>query len=670
MTAPAPLPTVGLAEKSWPTSAHTDCARLPRNRSKVWQVPQFFVATAVNLLLGAVVMATGCDDAQPVHNLSCATNSQCPSGWHCDPLGVCRGDVSCSADSQCCLAERCQSGRCRARQACSATANCLDPADQCLHAMCVPRSCSEASECGKGRRCLWGRCHAATPCGGHCGAGQACAVLVGQCVAAAGLGCPSGELTVIANEIERMPEGCAAHPATVACHKLPALPQGDRGLPGQLLAIPGELVHLSYDRTYGDLVIARHTASPPFGLKSVRAIAGVPQPAVIVGDPSGPRGGVAELGPDLGRRLAAMAAKDGTISLVFRDDTDNGLRFGTIGVGDTFSSHAVATGHGIGEQLAIAWSAIANPVVLAFAPEQVDGKPAKAAKIAVFSAKIANPTSTADWIASELDSELVQLASAPCGGSCPQSQVCAADPKGQPSCLTTTAGCAGCLIGQSCVSGKCAQVLVVAPDLDRGSRGRGTSLDLLLLADGTLNAAAYSAASGDLMLYRLGAGQWQKTPVPRSAIPGTPKDFGRFVRLVAGDAGKPWLACEDADRGRLLLIRPTDQGFSVDIADDGVRPDGSHRVGADVAAVRHPFGGVLLAHQDTRRSDLLLQRLPKPGLIGGRAVAESQDIAGFSPSMVQLGSKAWVLASTVLWLDQDGHLSSRVQLRDLVWNGD
>lgn len=190
------------------------------------------------------------------------------------------------------------------------------------------------------------------------------------------------------------------------------------------------------------------------------------------------------------------------------------------------------------------------------------------------------------------------------------------------------------------------------------------------MADGSLAAVAYSAHAGDLAVYRRVAGNWQKTVVPRSAVPGTPKDFGRFAAIVPGDNQAVWVACEDGDRGRLLLLRQTDKGWLGDLADDGARSDGLHRVGADIAAVRHPFGGVLVAHQDTRRADLLLQRLPKPGVTGGRAVAETTDMAGFSPSIVQLGSKAWVLAWATLRLGTDGHLQTAVLFRDLVWNGD
>ncbi len=630
-------------------------------------------AARVVVALLCLVSAAACEEPAPVTQVHCATQSQCPGGWHCAPDGLCRADQPCLTDDHCCLGERCQAGHCRPRQACSPSVGCLDPDDVCIHGICAARACEGSSDppCSKGRSCLWGRCFATTPCGGHCPAGQACAVLLNKCVAAPPTVCATGELAVVDNETARMPESCAAHPIQIACRKLPALPAGQRGLAGRLLALPGELAHISYDRTYGDVVIARHVASPPFGLKSLRAVAGLPSDANVVGDPAGPRQGIAEPGPDFGRRLAAAARKGGEIDLVFRDDTGDGVRFARVSSPQAaVASHTLATGNGLGESVALAYSPAGEPVVLAFSPEAPQANPPRAAKIFVFAAKTATPTAAADWVASELDEEAVLTPPTPCGGNCPAGQVCMAGSSGTAVCATAGQGCKSCLPGQACVQGACAQVLVTAARLDRGPVGRGVSLDLRAMADGSLSAAAYSAHAGDLAVYRRVAGNWQKTVVPRSAVPGTPKDFGRFAAIVPGDSQAVWVACEDGDRGRLLLLRQTDKGWLGDVADDGARSDGLHRVGADIAAVRHPFGGVLVAHQDTRRADLLLQRLPKPGVTGGRAVAETTDMAGFSPTIVQLGSKAWVLAWATLRLGTDGHLQTAVLFRDLVWNGD
>ncbi len=44
--------------------------------------------------------------------------------------------------------------------------------------------------------------------------------------------------------------------------------------------------------------------------------------------------------------------------------------------------------------------------------------------------------------------------------------------------------------------------------------------------------------------------------------------------------------------------------------------------------------------------------------------------AGFSPSLVQIGSKAWVVAAITAVLEPSGALSHRVELRELIWAGE
>ena len=611
-----------------------------------------------------------CGEAPSVEVLTCNANSQCPSGWHCGPKGTCRADTPCADDTGCCYGERCEGGHCHARQACSATAGCMDPADTCTLGLCVPRTCAStdsATTCGKGRQCLWGRCVAQLPCGGHCGPGMACAVLINRCVAAAAPPCVAGDLGVVTNEIDRMPEGCAAIAPKVTCMPLPPLPEGQRGLPGQLLAAPGQLLHVSYDSTYGDLVLARHNASPPFALKSLAVLSGLPAAAPVIGAVTGPRGGVAEPGPDHGRRFDAVLGAAGLLQLAYRDDSADALRYAELAGDGSVTSHQIAAGGGLGEQIAVTLSAAGLPVVVAFAPEAT--APLRAARVQVFAAKVAKPANPADWAVTELDTEAVVAPAPPCGGACPGDQACV-DVAGKPTCQPTAASCAPCLPGMACVAAKCVAVFVAPPELDRGPLGRGAALDAITLASGALVVAAHSPMSGDLALYQFTAGKWQKSLVPAAAIAQGSTQFGRFVRLVEGDGGKIWLACEDADRGRLLVARQTDKGFVVDVADDGARKDGVHRVGADIAVIRHPFGGLLLAHQDTRRADLLLQKMPKPGVVGGSAVLQTQDMAGFSPSIVQLGTKAFVIGATTLRLGADGQLRSTVQLHDLVWTGD
>lgn len=623
----------------------------------------------------ALAMCTACGEPPLPAPMRCTTTAACLSGYHCSPAGVCTGDVPCSADKDCCLAERCETRVCRPRQACSATAPCADAAMACASGMCVPKACSSDADCGGDRTCLWGLCSAAVPCGGRCPAGHACAARVDRCIdVTPAVTCPPGQLAVVENELNRMAEGCGALPFSVACRPLPAIAAGERGDPSVLLSLPGQLLHLSYDRTYGDVVMSRHDATPPFTQQSLQVLAGLPQGAQPVGAIDGPRGGVSEPGPDIGRALAAQVAADGQVHVAVRDDSADGVRYLRIDKGAVVADYLIASQPpGIGTSLALALSAKGQPLVTAFAPAAPAAQPPRPSRLLLWSAQEAAPASASAWQSSEIASESVAAPQLPCGGGCGSGKACVAGAAGE-SCAPLTQDCPACLPGQVCSAGTCRQRRVAPPPLAGGPRGRGAHVAMQVLSNGQVTVAAYSPDDRNLRFYRLASGSWTATTVDGATAQTA--DMGAFVRLVEGPGARLWAACEDSERGRLLLLRETANGHVVDVIDDGSRSNGLHRVGADVAMVRHPTGGLLIAHQDTRSADLMLQRVPQAGETSPATLAtlrtpwETTDAAGFAPSIVQVGSKAWVVASTSLKISPQGQVSSTVKLRELVWAGD
>lgn len=625
---------------------------------------------ALLLLLSALAILAGCPDPPPAPDLVCATDAQCPSGHHCAPTGRCAADRGCASDADCCLAERCLDRKCRQRQACSASASCLDPAAECLHGVCIPRACADNATCGAGRTCLWGACVGHTPCGGLCPAGQACAVLSDRCVGAPAASCPTGTLPVLSNEKAHMSEGCATVPRLVECKPLPALPEGERGWPGTLVGLGGMLAHVAYDRTYGDVVVTTYAASPPFAQQGVRWLMGVPSDAAVVGAPSGPRRGIAAPGADVGRRLAAVSLAKGQLAVAARNDSSSSVEFADVsGTADPVT-YTLTQGVGVGEALAMTVTQDGRPVVVAFSPARPADTPPSAARVTAFVAQTAHPADATQWQISQIDTEPVAAPVAVCGGPCPAAALCALSPAGKQACVPATADCAACLPGQVCSAGKCLTRVVDPAPLDREAQGRGASLSVLTLSTGQLAVAAYSSATHDLAIYRNSGAVWTRSTVPPAVVPGGSHDFGRFVRLLQGDGGALWAVCEDGEHGRLLLIRETPGGYAGEVLDSGASASGLRRVGADLAAARHPFGGILVAYQDTRRADLLLLRQAKPGAAATLSTALTDGATGFSSSVVQLGAKAWVVGTTTLRLGADGRLHSDVHILDVVWNGD
>jgi hypothetical protein len=425
---------------------------------------------------------------------------------------------------------------------------------------------------------------------------------------------------VLTNDEDLLAEGCFARDQETFCRLLPPVPPGDQGLPGVLLRTGKHLTHVAYDRTYGDLLATTYSAAPPFDVISSRTVAGLPEPGPVQGDLDGPREGILEPGPDRGEVFDAVALADGAAFVAFRDKDSDELRFLRLEPdGAAWPDHAIAQETGAGTAIAVALQPDGAPLVLSFTPARED--PSAPPRLRLYAAKLPWPQSAADW----------------------QVVTVAADP-----------------------------VPPTAPSPFRAvPAGRGSWLDLAVTDGGQVVVAAYSATLGDLALYRgtVAQGLGRKL-VDRQIIPGGSIDFGRFVSLALQPDGLAWMACEDTAGGRLLLVRETAAGFQVEVLDDGRRDDGLHRVGADAALMVHSSGGAMVAYQDTRVGDLLWVRVSKVGAMPERQTLATQGLAGFSPTIVALGSKAWALASTTVQITPSGEAKSAVHVQGLVWSGE
>ena len=602
----------------------------------------------------------------------CTVTAECTPGYHCSAAHLCTGDIPCSVDGDCCLGERCEALRCRPRQQCTPSSPCADPATVCSQGLCVPALCNATSPCPqKGGSCLWGRCTHATPCGGHCAKGTACSLAVSRCVPVHATQplCSPGQLVVLENDVARLAEGCGSVAEKMSCRDLPALPEGQYGLPSVLLRDQKGLEVIAYDRSYGDIVLARHSATPPFVRESLRTLTGLPAGANLSGAASGPRGGVSEPGPDRGSALDAAVDISGRAHVAYRDATADELRYLVVENDGTVLDSLVAKGKGLGSTVAITLRADGKAMIAAFAPAHSDAADSPS-QLHLYAALKVTPIASADWTDVIVDTEAVAAPALPCGGACTAAQVCAASAAGADACVKAASGCTGCLLTQICDGKACRDVRPAPAGFDSLPQGRGAWLGLAMAQSGDILLGAYSPTQGDLALYRgTSTASLEKRVVDRKSVPGGSSDFGRFAAVLEGDAGGMWVACEDSQRGQLLLVREQGDAISVDVLDDGVRTDGRHRVGADVRALRHVSGGLLLAYQDARRAQLVVARVAKIGAVPERSVLSSGGAAGFSPSLVALGSKAWAVAAATLHIASDGKRSDEVEIHDLVWNG-
>jgi len=479
-----------------------------------------------------------------------------------------------------------------------------------VRGLCLPDLCNADADCPKNRRCLLGSCRKQLPCGGHCAPGEACAARVDRCVAVAGgKTCKAGRLAVFDNELDHLAEGCAGRPRHVSCQPLPALAAGQYGMPAQLLKLGSGLAAVAYDTTRGDLVLARHSAVPPHARVGLHHLAGVPGDAPVVGDPHGPRGGIAAPGPNAGAVLAAAEAPSGGAHAVYTVAGAAELRYLAVdAAGNAARHHAVLSGH-VGA-VSLTTDGEGRPLLAAFTAPAAGSDAAGPRVLTVLRSDAVAPSSKPGWQ----------------GGAWLTTQLPAAPDR---------------------------------PCAAAGPRGAGAHLSVAVRGEHAA-VAAYDAVEGALHLLRGKAGSKPtKVTLSPTSVPGGSADVGRFASIALTGDGRARIACQDADRGRLLLVQENTVGgpLQANVVDDGVRADGHHRVGADAALIMAPDGGVVIAYQDTRSATVNVVRVLPSGKAVGRTALATDRAAGFSAGVVAVGTKAMVVGAARLRIVAGGDLS-------------
>ncbi len=310
----------------------------------------------VALVVGLAFFAPGACDcgAEPVEppGAPCSFNSDCALREHCEAgfcaaglePGTCLEDGDCDGEALCVLPDGSDVGACIDPNECTDDADC-DEGKICRDANddgireCVFDGCESDDECAaeldciadvEEAKCVARACRCQDLCGAPCGEDRQCCAVPGTqraCIDDPGpcarLDCPPGFDGATDQPGPWSAVGCDYDAAVCACRELPPLLIGDVGTPHVLVAhaTAGRFV-VAYHATYGDVVVGPATGA---AVPSWVFAAGVPTGAPIVAGPSGPRGGVAEPGDDVGRMLDAAFAPDGVLHIVARDETNQAL---------------------------------------------------------------------------------------------------------------------------------------------------------------------------------------------------------------------------------------------------------------------------------------------------------------------------------------------------------
>ncbi len=418
----------------------------------------------------------GVSGVQTDHLNSCATSADCADHYTCrdvaDKGAQCCVFASrkCATDGDCCPGQSCVSDFAKCGDnflECTTDADCGDKGDRtCVtwtdtrgtSGRCRFKACSAVGDCGPGLSCFQGQCMAGLPCNGACPAGSGCTPDADRCQdysnpagrpeAACPMTCNTGFIATFADTINIW-DTCVLPSVKCVCAELPGLRSEDLGRFSAIATGPTSGFFASgYDGQYGDLVVYRFDATgKQVGLDYVD---GVPTGEPKFG-PSGPRGGVVEPGPDVGR-YTDIASNANSVFVSYYDVTQGDLKVAVRDGSGKWTTHKVdGDVADVGMYSSIAVDAAGVPGISYFqrggdaafdpttCPAPVPTGPKGFITALKFAkAKTASPSSSADWTVKTLRCRSrVQPACFGCG------QVCA-DTGSGPSCYPAATTCASC----------------------------------------------------------------------------------------------------------------------------------------------------------------------------------------------------------------------------------
>lgn len=548
---------------------------------------------------------------------------------------------------------------------------------------CIFPGCQDDDECvdelagqctpNEEPRCIARACVCRDLCGADCGEDRQCCALPGTtatCIddpgPCANLACDPGFGGVASSFGDWSSPQCDYADSVCSCEELPPLPPGASGSPHVLRVAPdGTVWAVGYNSTYGDVVVAEASGSPVTGWRHVDGVPPVSAEAPIVAGPSGPRGGVAEEGDDVGRYVDAAFTSDGTLHIVARDKTNGTLRhlYGAPGgpmtarVLDGSGDGGFAVRVAIDDQDRMAVAHVARRTAGGLSELRVLASDDPTGPVAGFETYV-------------LDD--VALSTVACQGGCAEGFVCPepANPNAVPQCVpeaTTCQACDGVCTASGCQNAADADALDLALVYD----------SLALVTDGAdLSVFGHDARDGSLIGLRRSTGNLYDGSaafVSGSVLTDPDADLGGQPAAVKVGAGF-WVAASDATNRQVLLEQLTAAHVvsAEQVIDDGARPHSSGAIGHNAVDLPQiavgPSGDGILAWQDGTEGAIWGRTIASDGtmgsaqILGGAGVGPSfQGFYGLSVGAAYPASGP-VVAAMRVWLSADPPLQELVVL--------
>jgi hypothetical protein len=606
-------------------------------------------------------------------------------------FGACRDDY-CESDAECCPGTRCRTdfNTCwphflESEYECETEADCPDPAHACVATAigdreplptCVFDRCNGDSDCPTGRSCFHSVCVATAPCGGGCPGGEICDVLTGQCSPLPSDGhsgcdsaCGDSQMLVLKDPDAMSGELCCALECT--CKGLPPIIPGNYGYYSDVAVAEGAVLVSAYDAQYGDLILLHYGKDG--SLARLETVDGVPPGAPVVADPNGPRGGVGEIGENVGTHTSIGLDALGHARIAYHD-VENGSLKVALWDGTAWAIHTVDAGSpdtpaGLFTDLSV--DPNTGTLTLTYYVHNVAGVPGvsgpgTAVKLA--RSNSAAPQSQNDWSFTFVDQHSAFDA---CEGACTAGQACVLENQA-PTCVAEATGCTpACGSVETCVSagtdGAGAALVACRAGAQPPETGlpRGRGLFTRHLVDGsTTYVTYYDGIEGSLRLARIGAAGSPTIDVIDGAGSGTHPnhDVGRFADLTKLN-NEIFIVYLDFTTHTLRTWQGTDPaaGGVFGIIDDGIATEAGQLqfVGAGSRVTLGSAGQPVVVYQDASSLDLQLATLN--GATWTKEGIATDGARGFY-SGLGIGAGTAYFVHVVAQLDSRGTNRSRLEL--------
>ena len=661
---------------------------------------------------------------------TCSSDSECVDQnggndrWFCDktktPPVCALKPKQCDTSADCCPGQVCNVGGhfcfdkytpCSVDGTCPATAQVCQTIGVFAKGQgCTFNKCATDGSCASGTSCFNKYCVGEPPCNGGCSNGKVCITATNLCSPPPADGsckqsCPNGKMLVLTNP-DNIFDLCNPASETCECDSLPPLQTRDVARYSSL-AVSGSTVFVSaYDGEYGGLVVHTFDKGSLAAPQKSQWVDGVPATGHIGGDLNGPRGGITDVGPDVGRYTSIAASAAGDLYVAYYDNDNGDLKFAAR-YGGPLAPWSVMTVDGstpvgstptngdLGLFTSIALMQNGTPAIAYFRRGSYDNNAkneqgTSTALLYAVATKV-QPQVAADWKVigagnlAGADVDTLIRPPPPCNNGCKTSELCIDDPNaanGQ-RCAVATTGCSPACVGTNlcvkdsdvngtpvCRTTEAAAILAELP------QGTGLMPSLAFMDDhpviayyDSVNRAVKAvqgsgtgllpsfAAPVEIDGHDTGAGAVQRDTgrFPALAISANPSAPGGRIAIAFGDRTSQQLVLYQSNglTAHAAHAQPGAPGL-IHLVDDG-RPaagDPWHPQslpGAQTSIVFTPSGKIALAYQDATPVNLMLASYDPVTLkTVSRSTVRMTGSTGFYPHLAldQTGA-AFVSSATI-----------------------